>query len=263
MTGPCFLQRRDRPLVLGHRGASADYPENTLLAFRKAMEEGADGVELDVMRCATGEVVVVHDDDLGRVTGQKPSTGLLVRRAALADLRGFDIGAGQRVPLLSEVLEELGKVALINVELKPPEVKRARDYAKLLPDDGLAEATAQVLARAGRPPGKTLVSSFDPFSLRRFHQSAGRDIPLGLLFHRDQALPLREAWPACLLPISAVHPDVALVDAVSMRTWRQKGYAVHVWTVDDPREVAALRALGVDALITNRPGAVSAQLASS
>src|SRR5512138_1115210 len=58
-----------RPLVLGHRGASADAPENTLAAFRLAMAQGADGVELDVWRCATGEVVVVHDEDLTRVAG--------------------------------------------------------------------------------------------------------------------------------------------------------------------------------------------------
>ena len=59
MIGSAFLRRGAQPLVLGHRGASADYPENTVLAFREAMRAGADGVELDVMRCASGEVVVL------------------------------------------------------------------------------------------------------------------------------------------------------------------------------------------------------------
>jgi len=77
-----------RPLVMGHRGASAKAPENTLSAFELAMEEGADGVELDVWRCGTGEPVVAHDDDLGRVGGSP----LVVRRAPLAALRAVDVG---------------------------------------------------------------------------------------------------------------------------------------------------------------------------
>lgn len=259
MSYPRFLQRMDRPLVLGHRGDSAAYPENTLLAFRKALVAGADGVELDVMRCGSGEVVVVHDDDLGRVIGQKPGSGPLVRSTPLSELRRYDIGASERVPLLAEVLEELGPQALINVELKSPDVQTASDYAKLLADDGLGEATAQVLRRAARAAGSTLISSFDPLQLRRF-AAQGLAVPLGYLFHRHQPLPLRQGWLAPLLPIAAVHPDAALIDAVAMRAWRKKGYAVHAWTVDKPTEVAALRALGVDAIITNRPAAVLSQL---
>src|SRR5689334_24385700 len=92
-----------RALVLGHRGASAEAPENTLAAFRLALAQGADGVELDVWRCATGEVVVFHDGDLRRIAGSP----LRVRSATLAALRAADVGAhagerfrGQRVPLL-------------------------------------------------------------------------------------------------------------------------------------------------------------------
>jgi glycerophosphoryl diester phosphodiesterase len=245
-----------RPLVLGHRGASAEYPENTILAFHKALEQGADGVELDVVRCGSGEVVVVHDDDLRRVTGQAPGSGRPVRQAPLSELCRFDLGMGQRVPTLLEVLEALGPAALVNVELKSPEVRGLRQ-ARLLRDDGLAAATAEVLRRAGRPPGTTLVSSFDPFQLLRFRRHAP-DVPVGYLFHRDLSRPLREAWPAALLRPAAVHPDAALVDAVALRRWRRQGYAVHVWTVDDPREVTALCALGVDAVMTNTPGPVRA-----
>jgi glycerophosphoryl diester phosphodiesterase len=229
--------------------------------MRAAMAEGADGVELDVMRCATGEVVVVHDDDLGRVTGEKPGAGLYVRSASLADLQRFDVGAGERVPTLEQVLEELGRAALVNIELKSPEAKTLAEHAQLIHDDGLAAATMQVLRRAARPRGTTLLSSFDPFQLMRFaKQDAARDYPLGFLFYRQQALPMRMAWPAPLLPLRALHPDASLVDAVSMRRWRRRGYAVHVWTVDDLREVAALCALGVDAIITNRPGVVRKEI---
>src|SRR5512132_273110 len=130
-----------RPLVLGHRGASADAPENTLAAFRLALEQGADGFELDVRRCATGEVVVGHDEDARRVSG--------------VALRAVDVGAwkgeafrGERMPLLSEVLEAFPR-AVVNVELKSSGG-----------DLRLAGATARVLAR-GAAAGRVLVSSFD------------------------------------------------------------------------------------------------------
>src|SRR5512145_1466819 len=121
-----------RPIVFGHRGASAEAPENTLAAFRLAVERGADGVELDVWRCASGELVVAHDDDLRRVGGSP----LVVRKAPLAALRAVDVGSwkgerfrGERVPLLDEVLEAVPS-GLVNVELKSARFT--------LPDLGLA-----------------------------------------------------------------------------------------------------------------------------
>lgn len=259
-----FLQRGPRPLVLGHRGASKACPENTLGAFRRAMAEGADGVELDVVRCGSGEVVVVHDDDLARVAGRAPGSEQPVRQASLSALRRFDLGGGERVPTLREVLEELGPSALVNVELKSPEVAGLPAHLRLLRDDGLAAATVAVLRDAGRLTGDgaaaTLLSSFDPMQLLRLRACGGGALPTGYLFHAQLAYPLRQAWPAGLLRPRALHPDAALVDAVSLRRWRRAGYAVHVWTVDDPHEVAALYHLGVDAIITNTPALARAAL---
>ena len=75
----------------------------------------------------------------------------------------------------------------------------------------------------------------------------------GLLFGADQSRPLREAWAAPLVRPLALHPEAALVDAPALRRWRRGGYCIHTWTVDDPAELRALAALGVDAVITNRP----------
>jgi glycerophosphoryl diester phosphodiesterase len=250
----------ERPLVLGHRGASADFPENTLAAFRAALEQGADGVELDVMRCASGEVVVVHDDDLARVTAHAPESRRQVRASTLDELRRFDVGRGERVPTLDQVFEALGPAAFVNVELKSPEVKTARQHLELLRDDGLAAATTEVLRRNGRlaDPRTTLVSSFDPLQLLRFRSAAGDAVPLGFLFHRDQHAAMQSLHH--VLPVRAVHPEASLIDAAAMRAWRRRGLLVNTWTVDDPREVAALVALGVDAIITNRPGPVRRQI---
>jgi glycerophosphoryl diester phosphodiesterase len=234
---PAWERVSGPPRLIAHRGACRDAPENTLAAFRLARAAGADGVELDVMRCATGEVVVFHDDDLRRLAGRAERVDAL----PLAALREVDLGRGQHVPLLSEVLEELGPHLLVNIELK---IERLRD-------DGLAGAVAELLRRF-RLGRRALVSSFNPLAVARFGRLAP-EVPTALLFHRQQRLPLRRAWAARLLSPLALHPEAELVDAIALGAWRRQGYAVHVWTVDDPHAVAALAAMGVDGIITNEP----------
>ena len=243
-------RRRDRPLVIAHRGASYAAVENTIAAFRLARQEGADGVELDVMRCGSGEIVVFHDDELSRLGGRDG----MVRATPLAALREIDLGGGERIPLLDEVLEEVAEL-LVNVELKSAPSWRERAV-----DDGLAASVAEILARhdAG---GRVLVSSFDPLLLARFRLRA-RAVPTGLLFAHDQARPWRQAWTAPLLRPTALHPESLLVDARAVDGWHARDLAVNVWTVDDPGELRLLAALGVDGVITNRPKFARAVLQS-
>src|SRR5512133_2700758 len=237
-----------RPLVLGHRGASADAPENTLAAFRLAMEQGADGIELDAWRCATGEVVVTHDEDARRVAGAE----LRVPDAPLAALRALDVGAwkgerfrGERLPLLAEVLEALPG-AVVNVELK----SRGRDLR-------LAEAAARVIARAGARD-RVLVSSFD-WRLVTAFRLAAPDVPVGLLFERPAALrTLALAVP--LLGPSAVHPERGFVTPERARRWTRRGLGLVVWTVDAPEDARRLAAQGATAVITNAPARIAAAL---
>jgi glycerophosphoryl diester phosphodiesterase len=234
------------PLVWGHRGASADALENTLTAFRLAKEQGADGVELDVTRCKTGEVVVFHDDDLRRLGGRPDR----VRDLGWDELRRVDLGGGEHMPLLDDVLAETRSL-LVNIELKS-----APTWPERLVDDGLAQRVAELVARhdAG---ARVLVSSFDPLLLGRFRLQAPH-LATGLLFAHDQARPNREAWAANVLRPTALHPEGILVDARAVRLWHARGFAVNVWTVDDPAELRLLSALGVDGLITNRPAATRA-----
>jgi glycerophosphoryl diester phosphodiesterase len=251
MTLPGSIQaaprRGDRPLVLGHRGASADAPENTLAAFRRAMEQGADGFELDVQRCATGEVVVLHDEDTRRVAGE----ALRVVESPLSALRALDVGAwrgdafrGERIPLLSEVLEALPG-ALVNVELKGR-------------DPRLAQAVAELVRRAGAGQ-RALVSSFRPGLLAAF-RAAAPEIARGLLLDDEPPWRLRAALGERLGRPAAIHPALGLVTASRARRWRARGLAVNVWTVDEPADVERLAALGAGALITNVPGEVAAWL---
>jgi glycerophosphoryl diester phosphodiesterase len=234
---------RDIPLVVAHRGASADEPENTLAAFRRARRDGADGVELDVLRCATGEVVVFHDDELSRLCGVPGD----VRAQSLVALRALSV-RGEPIPELWQVLEELGPEMLVNVELKSAPGLRGTAL-----DDGLAYGVAEALRRHNMGD-RALVSSFDPVLLGRM-RAVAPEVQRGLLFAADQSLPLRRGWAAMWVGAAAVHPEVALVDEPRMAAWRKRQLAVNVWTVDDPGELRYLASLGVDGVITNRPKA--------
>lgn len=243
---------RAQPLVIAHRGASRRAPENSLAAFRIAHQQGADGVELDVIRCGSGELIVFHDDDLLRL-GKRPG---ITWNTGYATLREIDLGGGERIPLLDHVLEELPAAFLLNLELKSPPTWRTR-----LPDFGLAQAVADTIARHGHSE-RFLVSSFDPILLWRFRRAAP-EVQTGLLFSHEQSWTLRRGWIADVVKPAALHPDAALVDAVELARWRARGYAIHVWTVDDPQVMLALRALGVDGIITNEPGVLRQLIATS
>jgi glycerophosphoryl diester phosphodiesterase len=233
--------QRERPLVIAHRGASADALENTVSAFRRARADGADGVELDVMRCATGEIVVFHDDDLQRLAHRDGWT----RDLSYHELSEIILDGGEHIPLLGEVLEEIGPL-LVNVELKS-----APQWPARLVDAAFPADVASLLRRFD-VGDRALVSSFDPLLLARFRMHAP-EFATGLLFASDQARPFRDAWTAPLLRPAAMHPERLLVDAARVRGWHAAGRAVNVWTVDDPAELRLLAALGVDGVITNRP----------
>ncbi len=239
-------RRPGRPLVLGHRGASAEAPENTLAAFRLALAQGADGVELDVWRCGSGEVVVIHDEDTARTCGAR----LAVPEAPLERLRALDAGAwrgaahaGERIPLLEEALAAVPG-AVVNVELK---ARPGRG------DRALAREVAAVIA-AARAEARVIVSSFD-FALVAAFRAAAPGVATGLLFEAAWHRRLRVPMAAWRLDPSALHPDRRLCTPGRLAGWVAGGRAVNVWTVDEPAEVARLARAGVAGLICNGPGA--------
>jgi glycerophosphoryl diester phosphodiesterase len=230
----------DGPLVIGHRGASALAPENSVEAFARARAEGADGVELDVLLCGSGEVVVFHDDDLARLGGRPERVDALT----LAALREVTLSSGARIPTLEDAFEACGPQLLVNVELKASGAS-GRVVAALV------EQVAQTLDRTGIA-SRVLVSSFSPGAVRLWMRRAP-SVPAALLFEREAPLPLRRAWAAAWLHPSALNPEFALCTPARVAGWRARGYAVNVWTVDDPAAILACRDMAVDGIITNDP----------
>jgi len=248
MTISDWLIPRDRPLIIAHRGASAVAPQNTLAAFRKAMELGADGVELDVQLSADGAVVVIHDLNVDKATD---GTGRVASKT-LDELKALDAGikfspqfAGERIPTLLQVFEALEGKLLVNVELK--------DFN---PRSSVLAAPVVEVVRKHAMEKRVLFSSFNPFALRAVKRLAPQ-IPAGLLYAPNLAIYLRRAWLAPFVPHEARHPESSMVTAQTMRWYRAHGLRVNVWTVDDPAEMRRLIELGVDGIITNKPDVLS------
>jgi glycerophosphoryl diester phosphodiesterase len=237
------------PLIVGHRGASALAPENSLEAFRRADVDGADGVELDVLRCASGEVIVFHDDDLLRLGGRPER----IAQLSLTQLRALRLTSGAAIPTLEEVLEACGPRLLVNVELKAMGVPWIEIQA-------LVDAVAAIVAHPQVAP-RILISSFHPYAIAVWQRRLPA-VPAGLLFEKDAALPLRRAWALPFLRPFSVHPEAVLCEVASVRDWHRRGMRVNVWTVDAPEQLRRLAAMDVDGLITNDPGAARRALAA-
>ena len=232
-----------RPVVLAHRGASADAPENTTAAIALARDQGADGVELDLQLCATGEVVVFHDFTLRAFGLPRP-----LRELSLAAMRSFDLGGGARVPTLEDALSAAGPDLLLNLELKSHHLR----------GEGLEPAVARVLRRAAIPWARILLSSFNPVSLMRAAVLMPR-APKAWLFHAGQSRAWRTMWPRVLRPLPgffALHPEHALCDEALVAHAHQAALRVHAWTADTTAARSRLLALGVDGLITNHPASL-------
>ena len=232
--------------ILGHRGASADAPENTLVSFELALAQGADGVELDARLCASGEVVVFHDATLERLTG-RPGRVARTPWAMLSTLAVHGAQGTAPIPLLGEVLQALPPTAFINVELKA-------DGAGLV----LAKRVGRLLLEGGHA-GHVVVSSFQPLCLLALAAFAPT-LKRGYLLEPKQPYWLEAGLVAPLVGRDAVHPEDSQLTLARLRHWHARGREVSAWTVDDPVRARTLSDWGVDTLITNRPGLLRAAL---
>jgi glycerophosphoryl diester phosphodiesterase len=241
------------PLVLGHRGARHAAPENTHAAFELSRREGAAGVELDVRLTKTREIVVLHDVTLARVTGGADRRA--VEQLTWEQARQVDIGQGERVPLLSDVLDWARQHdQLVNVEVKS-DVRLRRD---------LVRAVIDLLARHPWGAEGVILSSFDPRFVWALARALSRT-PSAFLFHTKSPVARAAAMVGAAtfsrMGARAVHPEHVLVTPQRMHAWRSRQALVGVWTVNDENRARDLSKLGVDYIVSDHPGAILAALA--
>jgi len=230
------VQLEDRTEVTAHRGASASAPENTMAAFKQAIRDGADWIEIDVQETADGQVVVFHDSDFMKLAG----VNLKIWDATMDDLKDIDIGSwrgaefkDERVPTLGEVLRQCKGKARVNIELKY--------YGH---DEQLERRVAEIVEANGMASDIVLMS---------------------LKIDAVQKMKsIRPHWKVGLLmsvsagDLQSVKADFLAVNAAFanrrfIRSAHQMGRQVHVWTINDAVSMSTMIGRGVDGLITDKP----------
>lgn len=237
-------------LKIGHRGAKAYAPENTLTSFRKAVDMGVDMVEVDVRLTKDGHLVAIHDNRLRRLTQEAGR----VNKLTLAELRKIKIFKHEPIPTLGEVLEVLDSKVCINIELK---VRKS------------AELVVQAIRDYGIRRDNILISSNYPSEIRVIERLEP-EIRTALLFRAPTPLTpwlLADILAFILFPITKYYilwlVRHARADYLNINRWllskrkvqflRKHGIRTCVWTVDNPKTIAYLKELQVDGIITNYP----------
>jgi len=191
---------------------------------------GADGIEIDV-HCLKGELIVIHDSTLNRTTNGSGS----LRRRTFAELRGLDAGKGERIPLLSEVLDTVNRRALVNIELK------GRGTA------GPVEALVREYIARGWAPGDFVISSFHRSELRQMRDSR---LPIGILFARSPRLFRRLAHA---LGAWSIHVPLAQVTPGLVSRVHADGRKLFVYTVNTRADMDRMHRIGVDGIFSDYP----------
>ena len=215
-------------LKIGHRGARAYEPENTLRSFRKAVELGVDAVELDVRRTKDGEGVVIHDADVSRTTD---GSGL-VSELTLEEIKRFKTEEGERIPTLEEALDFLGERVKVLIELK--EVGVEEEVVGLVRGKGLVEGV--------------IVVSFLEEALRRVKELDER-VATGLIYVRHKN-PIKAALELKAEYLLSLY---RFTHSADVRKAHEAGLKVIVWTINKPEEVNQYKQKGVNGITTDKP----------
>tara|TARA_B100001741_G_scaffold58974_1_gene46268 strand:- start:835 stop:1548 length:714 start_codon:yes stop_codon:yes gene_type:complete len=226
------------PLVIGHRGAMGYVAENTIPSIEKAIELGVDGIEIDIFKCASGELVVFHDVKLDKLTDL---TGKIEEKS-LDSLKKAKVLGAYQIPTLNEVMNLIDGRLILNIELKGSETAiptndLLRDYFK----------------KSSWNPSKIIISSFKWDELNLFY-NLNKEVPIAVLTDGDPlaALPFAKKVKAY-----AINPKYSLLTKTNSKIIKDEGIKLFPWTVNELDDIKFMISLGVDGIITNFPDRVS------
>ena len=224
----------NHPLVIGHRGARGHVAENTLPSIKRAMELGVNGIEIDIFRCASGELVVFHDRSLDRLTDSKGS----IENLTLDSIRKIDVLDGYSIPTLDEVLDLIAGEVFLNIELKG--INTA-----ILTDSILKTKFEKGIWNSD----KIIISSFNWKELEVFYE-VNKQVQIAILTDDDplDALPIAKKLTA-----SAINPNYKYLTAENVSKIQKEGFKVYTWTVNEKEAINAMIAFGVEGIITDFP----------
>lgn len=221
-------------LKIGHRGAKGHLAENTLESIQKALSFGVEAIEIDVHRCKTGELVVIHDFTLDRTTNGSGE----VAKKSLTEIKALKVEDEFEIPLLTEVLDFIEGKCTINIELKGLNTATAT-----------AKTIKKYIAEKNWTYKDFIVSSFQKnelFQMRKLDEK----VALGIL---SKASVTEAIEVGKLLKASAIHPSLGIITRDNVKASHKAGFNVNVWTVNEPEDIQRMREFGVDGIISDFP----------
>jgi glycerophosphoryl diester phosphodiesterase len=221
-------------LKIGHRGAKGYEPENTLIAFQKAIDLGCDGIELDVWLTIDDQVVVIHDEKIDRTTNGKG----FVNQMKLSELKTFLIDDKHTIPTLDEVFELINNNIFINIELKSYETV-----------EKVVELIEKYVQEKNKNYNNFIISSFDWNALQQV-RFLNDKIQIGVLTATDLDLAFSFAK---FIKAKTINPYFHLLNEENVAKMQEKGFEIHTWTVNEIEDIEKMKALKVDGIISDFP----------
>lgn len=215
-------------LRIGHRGAKAYEPENTILSFKRALELGVNAIELDVRRTKDGEIVVIHDAEVDRTTNGKG----LVSDLTLSEIKKLSTDKGEKIPTLEEALNFLNRKVKILIEVK---------------EVGIEEKVLDIVRRRGLEDN-VIIISFHEEVLKRVREIS-ETVETGLIYvrHKDPI------GAATSLRAQYILPMYKFIYSYLVRKAHERGLKVIAWTINTPEEAHEYARMGVDGIASDKP----------
>lgn len=220
--------------IFGHRGAKGHAPENTVLSVQKALALDVDGIEIDVFRCQSGEIVVFHDKTLNKLTNGRGK----IEEKTLRQLSMLKVMGSEPIPTLDKIIDVVNGSTRLNIELKGKNTaKGVLDIISKAIEDGRWEAN------------QLFVSSFDWDELRDFKKLTTQ-FGIAVLTENN---PLDAIPAARELNAFAINPNYSKLTQEIINNIHREGFEIHTWTVNEKNRMEELISWGVDAIITDFP----------
>lgn len=223
-------------LKIGHRGAAGHLAENTMESINKAVELGVDGVEIDIFKCFSGELILSHDSNLKRMTEKSGE----IEELTLDEIRSYLIQNKYKIPTLKYVLQNLKPEIFINIELK------GNDTSMLV-----YELLAEFIDLKIWESKNFIISSFNWNELESF-RALSKEISVGVLVERQMDLNKAIDF-AKKINAQSIHPYYKILNAKLVNKVQEDGFKVYTWTVNNIKDIKYIRSLKVDGIMSAFP----------
>jgi len=223
-------------LRIGHRGSKGYIAENTLESIKHAILLGVDGIEIDVFKCLSGELVLSHENNLKRLTGKSGQ----LEKLTLGELKKFLVVGKYKIPTLTDVLQTVETPLFVNIELKG--LNTAQATSKIITN--LSKSTSWRLENF-------IISSFNWNELKQF-RSIDKNTPVGVLL--SNSMSINEAIEfGKKINAQAIHPNFKLLNEKTVKKIKNNGFKIYTWTVNSKDDINYMKKLKVDGIISDFP----------